>query len=91
MKNDPIIKEVLAEIRKFNKEQKSTKTKIKFKKGDRVELPANEEEGWEKEIGIVDGSSGKDVYIVTIDREYRPDYDRDGLREVYVDDMKLLA
>lgn len=63
------------------------KTK-KFKIGDRVILPANEEEGWLEERGEVIEVENKDMYIVQIDNVYLRDSEDDGIREVHISDIK---
>jgi hypothetical protein len=57
------------------------KTRVeKYKVGDRVVLPANEEEGWVEQTGTVSAVEGKNMYLVDVTPE---DVDDDGIREVH--------
>lgn len=52
----------------------------KFKKGQRVKLKANEQEGWPEEQGMIVGLDGEDdLYVVRVDTKYRMTHD-DGFR-----------
>lgn len=63
-------------------------TAPKFKEGDRVLLPTNEDEGWTEQRGVV--LEATDTYImVLIDEEYREPDDVDGLSELDPDDAEL--
>jgi hypothetical protein len=53
-----------------------------LKKGQRVKLLANEEEGWDEEFGEVEEyEKDNDIYCVRVDKKYRVKGD-DGLREI---------
>ena len=55
----------------------------RFKKGQRVVLPANAEEGWKEERGeFVGYEKGNGMCIVSVDQKYRALRADDGLREV---------
>ena len=61
----------------------------RFPDGAKVRLAANPEEGWEEELGTVDGyDEDSDTYIVTIDN---PEPGDDGMREVTPDQLKLIS
>lgn len=67
----------------------------KFKRGQRVILPANEEEGWEREEGTITDVNSKDMYIVQLDDKYiwwkspnDPEDRDDGIREVHADNIE---
>jgi hypothetical protein len=59
----------------------------KFKKGQRVELAANAEEGWEQEFGTVttveDQKKYPGIYIVKVDEKYKAHPGDDRIREVH--------
>ena len=67
---------------------------MSFKKGQRVILKADKEEGWSEERGVIDGKSGRTTWIVRVDLAYimpslPDDMFDDGLREVTADQMEL--
>ena len=63
---------------------------MKFKEGDRVILPANAEEGWVKERGVVLGVDMRsETIIVELDKDCWHDDDVDGLREMGFDGAEL--
>lgn len=51
-----------------------------FEVGEAVILPANEEEGWAEQEGVVSEVEKKDMYIVEVTPE---DDEDDGIREVH--------
>ena len=64
---------------------------MKFKENDRVILPANKEEGWVEERGIVIDIPSREyphMYGVQIDDIYKVDEFDDGIREVHGDDIR---
>lgn len=60
--------------------------KHRFKAGQRVRLKPFEVNP--EEFGTVDGYEGNGMYLVTVDKKYRPLEDRDGLREVEESQME---
>lgn len=61
-----------------------------FKKGQRVLLLANAEEGWPEEVGTVLGADGNDSYLIELDLEFIDYLDDDGIRSVTTDQMRLI-
>ena len=56
-----------------------------FLEGQRVILPANKEEDWPEEQGVIVEYEGDEMYIVEVDRKYLMDDEDDGIREVHAD------
>lgn len=59
--------------------------------GTRVRLLQDTAEGWDEEYGTVNGRSGEDEWVVTLDEKYRQGPGDDGLREVTLDQIELLV
>lgn len=57
--------------------------------GRRVILPANSEEGWEEERGVLLGLSGKSCVMVELDEKYAQGPHDDRLREVADKDVEF--
>lgn len=63
---------------------------MRYHEGQRVILKANEEEGWPEERGVIDGPSGRKMWVVTVDKKFREPGD-DGLREIHEDGLEAEA
>ncbi len=61
-----------------------------YRPGTKVVLKANKKEGWPRQVAVVDGKSGREMYVVTLLKEFWDKEDRDGIREVYEGDIMSL-